>query len=813
MEQEHVTGRSSNVEAGLGKSILSDQPVVIEVPDSLKAQMPDIRSRLEKITGELADRSVQGELKETLMGIPAWREWIERHNAPVGVKPVLVKAGLGIEGDDAFAHRILVGLALSLQPGSYVPPYSIDNQAVTEVVAKAGASAESHSENDRPAPPHTAGFFEDTPPHTCYFACVRPHLGGGAETTVVNIEKILGLAPQALIDDWQDKTHQLKTSRRLGSQIRPFNLLSWKDGKPFFRYRKEYTVDFESDPSLKLLEELITNPKNHYVVPLKAGEILIHWNGAPHSRLPQKGMTPEAESARRKLIRCRSMPESGWETVQANVPHSDSLDRALIGSGNLSRSALPDMDVERRYPTVVQFEILRQLLQCQDFQRECAVAAHQAYMVEVVGMAPKDAPTLAEEAADKNAYDRAVAQSLTPLYAIEGSVAELWRREKRNPIDSLRGYLLSEDSPLGLRLDQIFANSTRKAGQPFGDMDRIRKNNFVPSVFLSQEEINKDHVLTQAVGKLLLRRLQSELSSAYPEAEELELFGRIEKVLEHATKNAKNTGKELMPGQIVAMRKTARETMYAHRNQRRKSGLPYFHHQLDVVDTLLSEFKVRDPRLTHIAFRHDSREDQPLHYEHQKTYRLNKLSRNESTPGADRDDLKQKRLNLWHEALAIRMLSNLEGPKYDHLQPEERLQEYYKRLCDPRKYYDNPLRPPYNDEWIRGVQLVKLADILSNLADLSTLLKPQEGHVQDKNNALFAIKFVNKILTHAVPGLVTQSRYLSTEDRRKFFNAAEVILRGYITENPTVFEKPFINALTETGGFIDRLVASKRLQN
>lgn len=300
-------------QANTRESLNTVAATAIEVPQLLIRQMPLIHAGLTDIKGDLSSRELQGILRQYLMANPAWADWIEQSKCAIERRPVLIKAGLGFERDDDFARQMLVGLALSLKSDSFVPPYAVGNQAVTEVIAQYGSTRASHSQNDLPAPPHTAGFFEEVPPHTCLFTCIRPHPLGGAETTVLNLDAVLSNAPQALIDEWSEETYLLKTSRRLGEQVLPFKLLRWIEGEPFLRYRKEYTVGFEADQSLKLLEELVCNPANHYIVPLKSGETLMHWNGTPHSRLAQIGDTPQALSERRKLIRCRTMPVEGWQ--------------------------------------------------------------------------------------------------------------------------------------------------------------------------------------------------------------------------------------------------------------------------------------------------------------------------------------------------------------------------------------------------------------------------------------------------------------------------------------------------------------------
>ena len=290
----------------------------ITIPEQLKRDLPHI-VRTFATARNLANAQLQKQLRMHLMRHAVWASFINENFRGISLEPYHIRAGLGIGADDATARSVLVGLALCIEPASYVPPYRIEGLAVTEVIAASDATKESHSKNDLPAPPHVAGFFEKTLPHTCYFACIRPHERGGGETTVANLDMILKKAPSTLIQTWKTKTYYLRTSKAMGNSVKPFRLLQEINGLPFFRYRKEYTEKFADDPSLVALEQFMTDSHNHYRVRLASDEILVHWNGAPHSRLPQIGPTPEDVSGRRKLIRCRTRPyDPAWNNYFAS---------------------------------------------------------------------------------------------------------------------------------------------------------------------------------------------------------------------------------------------------------------------------------------------------------------------------------------------------------------------------------------------------------------------------------------------------------------------------------------------------------------
>ncbi|OFW28534.1 MAG: hypothetical protein A3H97_05280 [Acidobacteria bacterium RIFCSPLOWO2_02_FULL_65_29] len=209
------------------------------------------------------------------------------------------------------ARRLLVGLAASLFPGGVVPPYEVGGAAVTDVTAR-GGSAASHSQNDLPAPPHTAGFFEPVPPMAVLFACVRPHPGGGAETTVVDLERLLRAAQPEHLLMWEQGRYRYRTPARLGRAVHPFRALRHASGLPFLRYRREYTMYDEGREALEALDRLVNDRANILAFPLARDEILVHSNGTPHGRRAQIGPTPIDPGQRRLLLRCRVRPATGW---------------------------------------------------------------------------------------------------------------------------------------------------------------------------------------------------------------------------------------------------------------------------------------------------------------------------------------------------------------------------------------------------------------------------------------------------------------------------------------------------------------------
>lgn len=282
------------------------------IPEGLTAVLPDLHRRLALVDGDLAEPGTQARLATCLLAYPEWRDFVAAVQ-PVGLRPLWLGPGLGIAHHDLSGRRLLVGLAVTLFPGAVAPPYELGGAAVTEVMAR-GGSESSHSRNDREAPPHTAGFFEPVPPMAGLFACVRPHPGGGAETTVIDLERLLGVADPEHVRRWEERPYRYRTSARLGRTVHSLRLLRRVGGLPFLRYRRHYTLDEDGagGDALDALDRLVTDPANELAFPLGRDEVLVHWNGTPHGRRRQATATPVEPERRRLLLRCRVQPAQRW---------------------------------------------------------------------------------------------------------------------------------------------------------------------------------------------------------------------------------------------------------------------------------------------------------------------------------------------------------------------------------------------------------------------------------------------------------------------------------------------------------------------
>lgn len=220
-------------------------------------------------------------------------------------------------------------------------------------------------------------------------------------------------------------------------------------------------------------------------------------------------------------------------------------------------------------------------------------------------------------------------------------------------------------------------------------------------------------------------------------------------------------------GDLLVVAQTAKDL---HREHRRLSGDLYFVHPLEVVEMIINEFGIVDPELIQIALLHDAREDHVENYMEVAEFLSKKVK------------------------LGIRILSKLKGAKYDHLQDREA--EYHKRLLDPKQYYEpDPESDWYDEEFIRAIQLIKIADRLANINDLREIFEAPVELTKARQN--FPNKQFQKTLTVFVPEFILKSRHLTTSDKDFFFTHMIKILENYAgisaEENAEVYE-PLINA-------------------
>ena len=445
-------------------------------------------------------------------------------------------------------------------------------------------------------------------------------------------------------------------------------------------------------------------------------------------------------------------------------------------------------------PAVVQFEALKQILQNKRIAREMAQWQHDAYYRGVgeeppAFILPKETGTDAEK--------EKIAMNLAGVYAVECGLGVLCERYDSTPLEVLElirsGQLPEEDMLLLAR----FANATWKAGQYFRSPERVERDTFRPAVMLTPEELQKDFDQINAAAEQIYARLTATVLAEMPDAERRELESGIDGLIAEL----KSAG-PLSDEDEQRVRETALTVMYAHRDQKRKGGAPYFIHQLDTARRLIRDFGVAEPVYIQIALLHDTREDEERFYDDFRDYAHEHVRRMGYPEAGDREE---DRLN--QILLGVRMLSKLEGEKYEEMFPDkaERTREYYRRLVNPRSAYDDKRKGSdkwYTDDYIHKVQLIKLADRMSNLDDMDTIFT---GEVEPDNE--FPARLMGKTFEFFIPYFVNAGgTRLTPEEIRKFYVSFVRSLEKYALLKGTGMQdraRPLIvaseNAMLELG--------------
>ncbi len=90
--------------------------------------------------------------------------------------------------------------------------------------------------------------------------------------------------------------------------------------------------------------------------------------------------------------------------------------------------------------------------------------------------------------------DEKIATSIAPFYALECGVELLSKKSGEPFLTWLLKIIKGEADSNAVLLLNRFANATWKAGQPFRDMERLKRYNFRVAGLLSREETDKDSV-------------------------------------------------------------------------------------------------------------------------------------------------------------------------------------------------------------------------------------------------------------------------------------------------------------------------------
>lgn len=155
-----------------------------------------------------------------------------------------------------------------------------------------------------------------------------------------------------------------------------------------------------------------------------------------------------------------------------------------------------------------QLQKLKTLLQDESFALEMARHIEAAYYTAQQQEVPvflnpgDDTATLS-----KNAQHEKIATGIAGFYALECGLSYLASVQHKLPSAVLQSIVNDSIDPKEKILFERFANATWKAGQPFRDLDRIKRTVFVPFDLLSKEEQDKDWIQIKAAATKLLQSL------------------------------------------------------------------------------------------------------------------------------------------------------------------------------------------------------------------------------------------------------------------------------------------------------------------
>jgi hypothetical protein len=104
--------------------------------------------------------------------------------------------------------------------------------------------------------------------------------------------------------------------------------------------------------------------------------------------------------------------------------------------------------------------------------------------------------------------DEKVATSIAGFYALECGAELLSKNSKETFTSWLQKIIKGDAGPDAVLLLNRFANATWKAGQPFRDMERLKRYNFRVASLLTKEEIDKDSIQIENNAKKLFALMQ-----------------------------------------------------------------------------------------------------------------------------------------------------------------------------------------------------------------------------------------------------------------------------------------------------------------
>lgn len=173
-----------------------------------------------------------------------------------------------------------------------------------------------------------------------------------------------------------------------------------------------------------------------------------------------------------------------------------------------------------------QLEKINSLLRDPQFTESMAKALDSSYYVGVQQeqppfITPADDTTIIR----KSLRSEKIAMNLAGFYALECGINLISSKTNQTPVallEQITGKTIDSGSILLLNR---FANATWKAGQPFRDLTRISRPNFIVASSLSQEEIDKDYYQIFHSAEKLLSSMKP--FSDKPIAEQMDLLRKL----------------------------------------------------------------------------------------------------------------------------------------------------------------------------------------------------------------------------------------------------------------------------------------------
>ena len=114
----------------------------------------------------------------------------------------------------------------------------------------------------------------------------------------------------------------------------------------------------------------------------------------------------------------------------------------------------------------------------------------------------------------KSVKSEKIATNLAGFYALECGIGLLIAQSGGTPVEWLSKITGKNVDPGSMRLLNRFANATWKASQPFRDLNRITRPNFIIASSLSKEEVDKDSMQIFHAAEKLLASMSSARDSS-----------------------------------------------------------------------------------------------------------------------------------------------------------------------------------------------------------------------------------------------------------------------------------------------------------